>query len=154
MKPGVATVVCRGGEESVTHPVQEIRVWYLLIINSTKQTLQSTQTIITATQQTNFLIRVEFPGCYNTTPPTRDLVPRSRTIRGRGGEKRESTIFNTTNKGLCSMSTSNFCRDKFPQRDGDVGKMKPSGAKKKNDSSKRRSREAFSLNREDTRQED
>src|ERR1041385_762879 len=40
----------------------------------------------------------------------------------RGGEKGESTIFNTTNNELCSMSTSNFCRDKFPQRDDIVGK--------------------------------
>src|ERR1044071_6070244 len=46
---------------------------------------------------------------------------------GEGEEKRESTIFNTTNKGHCSMSTSNFCRDKFPQRDGNVvRKTKPS----------------------------
>src|SRR4051812_25701972 len=46
---------------------------------------------------------------------------------GGGGEKRETTIFNTTNKGLCSMSTSNFRRDKFPQRDDIAGKMKPLG---------------------------
>src|SRR4051812_27603013 len=40
-------------------------------------------------QQIFFLIRVEFLGCYNTTPPTRDLVPRPRTIQGRGGEGKE-----------------------------------------------------------------
>src|SRR4051812_33248261 len=51
-------------------------------------TLQTTQTIITAMQKTNFLIRVEFPCCYNTPTPTRDLVPRSRTIRGEGRGKR------------------------------------------------------------------
>src|ERR1041385_4282744 len=36
---------------------------------------------------------------------------------GEGKGKRESTIFNTTNKGLCSMSTSNFGRYKFFRRE-------------------------------------
>src|ERR1041385_8592409 len=89
------------------------------------QTPQTIQTIKQFTPKTKFLIFVK-SGLLQATPPTRDLVPRSRTIRGRGGREKETTIFNTTNKGLCSMSTSNFCQDKFPQRDDIVGKMKPS----------------------------
>src|SRR3954471_13624100 len=38
---------------------------YSPIIISVKQTLQTSQTITTAMQQTNFLIGVDFPGCYN-----------------------------------------------------------------------------------------
>src|SRR3954469_6861689 len=61
-----------------------------------------------------------FPGCYSSLPPTEDLVPRSRTIRG-GREKereaRDDEELNTTNKELDSMLTTNFCRDKFLQRD-------------------------------------
>ena len=76
-----------------------------------KQILQTILAINKIKQQTNFLIRVEFPGCYNTTPPTKDLIPRSRTIQGRGGEKKETTFFNTTNKGLCSM-----WNDELPSR--------------------------------------
>ena len=58
-----------------------------------------------------------FPGCDSSLPPTVDLVPRSRTIRGGGGrevgEKRETMIFNTTNKRFCSIPTTNFCREAF-----------------------------------------
>ena len=47
---------------------------------------------------------MEFPGCYSSLPPTEDLVPRSRTIRGREGERgeaRDDDIGNT-NKEHCS----------------------------------------------------
>src|SRR3954470_6107031 len=57
--------MCRWGKGSVTHPIREIRGGgYSPIIISVKQTLETTQTIITTTQQTKFLIGVEFPGCY------------------------------------------------------------------------------------------
>src|SRR4051812_257883 len=82
---------------------------YSPIIISAKQTLQTIQTIITATQQTIFLIGVEFPGCYNSPPPTEDLVPRSSTIWGRGGEeKRETTISTppTRDTAPCRRRTS------------------------------------------------
>src|SRR3954471_22167900 len=47
---------------------------------------------------------------YNTTPPTRDLVPRSRMIRGR--EKRDNDLQHHQQE-LCSMSTSRFGRETF-----------------------------------------
>src|SRR3954470_19466899 len=82
------------------------------------------QPIHTENKNFNFC---ENMGCYNTTPPTRDLVPRSRTIQGRGeGERRESTIFNTTNKGLCSMSNVEAPSRYFPQGDDIVGRTKSS----------------------------
>src|SRR4051812_23538949 len=96
-------------------------------------------------QQTKFLTGVEFLGCYNTTTPARDLVPRSRTIWGRGGGEKRETTLNTTNKELCSMPPTNFCQDKYPQRDGDVEERKHREIKRKNDHVKQRSREAFSL---------
>src|SRR3954464_15825996 len=43
---------------------ENMREKYSPIIISVKQTLQTSQTIIAATQQTNLLIWVEFPGCY------------------------------------------------------------------------------------------
>src|ERR1041385_8474644 len=56
------------------------------------QTPQTNQTNKQFTPKTKFLILQKL-GCYNTTPPTRDLVPRSRTIRGRGGrEKRVDNL--------------------------------------------------------------
>src|SRR3954465_10002853 len=85
--------MCHWGIGPNSQPIQEGGGKYSPIDKLAKQTLQTTRTNNTATQQTKFLIRVEFPGCYNTTPPTRDLVLRSRTIRGRGGgDKRETTI--------------------------------------------------------------
>ena len=72
---------------------------------------------------------MEFPGCYNSLPPLEDLVPRSRTIRGGGGREAGDDDLDTTNKGLCFVSTMNFCRDEFPQRDGNVGRTKPPGDK-------------------------
>src|SRR3954469_4567090 len=59
---------------SVTRLIRERGGKYSPIINSVKQTLQTTQTINTATQQTNFLIRVEFLGCY-TLPPLLKFCP-------------------------------------------------------------------------------
>src|SRR3954470_8964368 len=57
-----------------------------------------------------------FPGCYSSLPPTEDLVPRSRTIRGGRGErgKRETTKNSTPpTKNSTPCRTTNFCRDKF-----------------------------------------
>ena len=101
---------------------------YSPINKLTKQILQTILTSNKIMQQTNFLIWVKIPGCYNTTPPTRDLVPRSWTIDPgeRRGEKKESTIFNTTNKGLCSMSTSSFHLDKIFVERRQRRKTKPS----------------------------
>src|SRR3954467_7611818 len=74
---------------------------YSPIIISVKQPPQTNQTISTTTQQTIFFIGVEFTGCYNSPPPTEDLVPRSRTIRGGGGREVRDDDFKTTNKELC-----------------------------------------------------
>src|SRR4051794_33764934 len=90
------------------------------------QTPQTKQAINQFTPETKIFIFVKSGLLqYNTT--NKRSRPEIQDDPGeRRGEKRESTIFNTTNKGLCSMSTSNFCLDKFPQRDGIVGKTKPS----------------------------
>src|SRR4051812_43377970 len=45
---------------------------------------------------------------------------------GGEGEARDDEELNTTNKELCSVSTSNFCRDKFPQGDDFVEYTNPS----------------------------
>src|ERR1041385_3837691 len=82
------------------------------------QTSQTNQTIKQFTPKTKNLIFVKSGLLqYNTT--NKGSRPE---IQDDPGERRETTIFNTTNKGLCSMSTSSFRRDKFPQRDGNVGK--------------------------------
>src|SRR3954468_5572402 len=51
--------------------------------------------------------------------------------KGGEGEARDDDELNTTNKELDSMSTSNFCRDKFPQRDEIVGKRTVSVKRRK-----------------------
>src|ERR1041385_2129337 len=93
------------------------------------QTPQTNQTIKQFTPKTNFLFFVKSGLLqYNTT--NKGSRPEIQDDPGeRGEEKRGSTLFNTTNKGLCSMSTSNFYRDKFPQRDDIIGKTKPSVSK-------------------------
>src|SRR3954466_5311252 len=86
------------------------------------QTPQTNQTIKQITPKTNFF---NFSKNWAVTIQHHRQGISSRDpgrYGGEGRDKRESTIFNTTNKGLCSMSTSNFCRDKFPQRDEIVGK--------------------------------
>src|ERR1041385_8428645 len=91
------------------------------------QTPQTNQTIKQFTLKTNFLIFVKTGLLqYNTT--NNGSCPEIQDDPGEreGGEKRETTIFSTTNKGLCSMSTSNFFRDNFPQRDDIVGITKMS----------------------------
>src|ERR1041385_5315277 len=86
------------------------------------QTSQTNQTIKQFTPKTKFLIFVKSGLLqYNTT--NKGSRPE---ILDDPGERKESTIFNTTNTGLCSMSMSNFRPDKFPQRDDIVGKTKPS----------------------------
>src|ERR1041385_8360878 len=89
------------------------------------QTPQTNETIIQFTPKTKIFIFVKTGLLqYNTT--NKGFRPEIQGDSRERGERKESTIFNTTNKGLCSMSTSNFCRDKFPQRDDIVGKTKPS----------------------------
>src|ERR1041385_2613615 len=97
------------------------------------QTLKTNKTIKQYTQKTNFLMFVKTGRLqYNTT--NKGSRPEILDDPGeRGEEKRGSTIFNTTNKGLCSMSTSNFGRDKFPQRDGNIGKRNHQEIKRKNE---------------------
>ena len=53
-------------------------------------------------------------GCYNSPPPTEDLVPRSRTIPGEGrGREARGDDLNTTNTGLDSMPMTNFDWENF-----------------------------------------
>jgi hypothetical protein len=128
---------------------------YSPIINSVKQTLQTTQAIITTTQQTKFLIRVEFLSCYNTTPPTRDLVPRSWTIRGRGGEKKESRRSSTPptrDSAPCRRRTfveKTFRREMATSKNETIGKSRGRTIAQSDDQGKH-----SHSNREDTRQEE
>ena len=97
---------------------------------------------------------MEFPGCYNSPPPTEDLVPRSWTIRGRGGEKRESTFLNTTNKGLCSMSNDDLRQETFRR---ETATSENETIRCQEDERQRDPDQKDSVptqNREDTRQED
>src|ERR1041385_7110285 len=89
------------------------------------QTPQTNQTIKQFTPKTKILIFVKSGLLqYNTT--NKGSRPEIQDDPGeRGGEKRESTIFNTTNKGLCSMSNEDLPSRNFPQRDDIVGKTKP-----------------------------
>src|ERR1041385_5419948 len=91
------------------------------------QTPQTNQTIKQFTPKTNFLFFVKSGLLqYNTT--NKGSRPEIQDDPGeRREEKRESTIFNTTNKGLCSMSTSNFGRDKISAERRQRRKTKPSG---------------------------
>src|SRR3954468_1979973 len=77
------------------------------------QTLQENQTIKQFTPKTKILIFVKSGLLqYNTT--NKGSRPEIQDDPGeRGEEKRESTIFNTTNKGLCSMSNVELRRDTF-----------------------------------------
>ena len=87
------------------------------IDRSGMQTSQTNQTIKQFAPKTIFLIFVKTGLLqYNTTnkgsrPEIQDDPGEMR------GRKRETTIFNTTNKGPYSMSTSSFCRDKFFRRE-------------------------------------
>src|SRR3954469_7990423 len=85
------------------------------------QTPQTNQTIKQFTPKTKFLIFAQSGLLqYNTT--NKGSRPEIHDDPGERGERKESTIFNTTNKGLYSMLASNFGRDKFPQGDEIVGK--------------------------------
>src|SRR3954471_19036456 len=77
------------------------------------QTPRTNKTIKQFTPKRIFLIFVKSGLLqYNTT--NKGSRPEILDDPGeRGEEKRESKIFNTTNKGLCSMSTVNFRRETF-----------------------------------------
>src|ERR1041385_6010286 len=87
------------------------------------QTPQTTRTIKQFTPKTKILI---FGEIWAVTIQHHQQGISSRDpgrSEGEGkGERRESTIFNTTDKGLYFLSMSSFRRDKFLQRDGNVGK--------------------------------
>src|SRR3954465_1285068 len=72
------------------------------------QTPQTNQTINQFTPKTKFLIFVNSGLLqYNTT--NKGSRPEILDDPGeRRGDKRKSTIFNTTNKGLCSMSNEDL----------------------------------------------
>src|SRR3954471_10253491 len=59
-----------------------------------------------------------FPGCYSSLPPTVDLVPRSRTVRGGGGRETEETTKNSTppTRNTAPRRTTNFCREDSVER--------------------------------------
>src|ERR1041385_7641852 len=90
------------------------------------QTPQTNQTIKQFTPKTNFLIFVKTGLLqYNTTnkgsrPEIQDDPEERR------GEKRETTIFNTTNKRLWSMSNDELPSRNFPQGNDIVKNTKPS----------------------------
>src|SRR3954465_10948443 len=77
------------------------------------QTPQTNQTINQFTPKTKFLIFVNSGLLqYNTT--NKGSRPEILNDPGeRRGEKRETTIFNTTNKGLCSRSHVELRRETF-----------------------------------------
>src|SRR4051812_18893716 len=101
------------------------------------------------------LIGVEFPGCYNSPPPTEDVVPISRTIPGEGrGEKREMTKNSTPptmDTAPCQRRTYD---EKLPQRNDNVERRGHGDTRRRNDNSMRRSRKHSHSEREGTRQED
>src|SRR3954463_14894966 len=125
VKPGVAQVVCRGGQRSVTHPIREyegeiLTDYYFGEANTANKSDKLHNNAINKNLNWG-----GFPGCYSSLPPTEDLLPRSRTIQGgRGGEgeARDDEELNTTNKEHDSMSNDELRRDIFSQRDGYVGK--------------------------------
>src|ERR1041385_8220178 len=106
------------------------------------QTPQTTRTIKQFTPKTKILI---FGEIWAVTIQHRQQGISSRNpgrSEGEGkGERRESMIFNTTNMGLCSMSNDELLSRNFLQRDGNVRKQNHQVVKRKNNNSKRRSRE-------------
>src|SRR3954469_6813608 len=98
------------------------------------QTPQTNQTIKEFTPKKKILIFVKSGLLqYNTT--NKGSGPEILDDPGeRGEEKRESTIFNTTNKGPCSMSNKDLSSRNFPQRDSNVGERNHREIKRKNNS--------------------
>src|SRR4051812_6917183 len=99
--------MCRGGKGSGIR-YENTGEKYSPIIISMKQTLQTIQAIITTTQKTKFLNGWNL-GAVTTRYHQQKISSRdSGRSGGKGGEKRETMIFNTTNKGLCTTLTTNF----------------------------------------------
>src|SRR3954465_15040405 len=97
------------------------------------QTPQTNQTIKQFTPKTKFLIFVKTGLLqYNTTNKgSRPEIQDDPGERGRG--RRESTIFNTTNKGLCSVERRSS-DEIFSAERRDRRKNETVGVKRKNDS--------------------
>src|SRR3954465_15565137 len=98
------------------------------------QTPQTNQTINQFTPKTKFLIFVN-SGLLQYNTANKGSRPGILDDPGeRRGEKREATIFNTTNKGLYSMDDDELPSRNFPQIDGNVGERNHRMIKRKNDS--------------------
>src|SRR4051812_4502642 len=115
------------------------------------QTPQTNQTIKQFTPKTIFLIFVKSGLLqYNTT--NKGSRPEILEYPGEmREEKRKTTIFNTTNKGLCSMSNEELRRDTFRRETTSLENKTVTG-KRKSDSEIRSKDSVPTQNCEDTRQ--
>src|SRR3954465_11268810 len=90
-EPRCRKVVCRGGKRSVAHPIREYEGeiftdYYFGEANTANKSDKLHNTAINENLNWG-----GFLGCYSSLPPTVDLVPRSRTVRGEGeSEGREA----------------------------------------------------------------
>src|ERR1043165_5126951 len=83
------------GKRSVTHPIREYGGEIF-----TDYYFGEANTANKSDNQHNNAINENlnwggFPGCYSKLPPTEDLVPRSRTIRGEWERGRRETTIST-----------------------------------------------------------
>src|ERR1041385_2693326 len=91
------------------------------------QTPQTNQTIKQFTPKIKFLIFAK-TGLLQATPPTRDLVPRSWTIRRRGGERKQSRRSSTPptrDSAPCRRRASvkiNFRREMATSENENIGR--------------------------------
>src|SRR3954468_24848873 len=88
-------VVCRGGKRSVSHPIREKGGELFTDYYFGKANTANKSDKLHNNAKSKNLNWGGFLGCYSSLPPTEDLVPRSRTIRGGGGrgggERRRET---------------------------------------------------------------
>src|SRR4051812_20519663 len=110
--------MCRGGKRSVSASDTRIRGRNIrrLLFRRSKHRKQVRQ--IAQQRKSENLNWGGFPSWYSSLPPTEDLVPRSRTIRGEGGggrrERRRSSTPPTRDSAPCRRRTSaeiNFRRE-------------------------------------------
>src|SRR3954463_10449804 len=120
LKSRCRKVVCRDGQRSVTRPIREYEgeIFTDYYFGEANTANNSGKLHNNATNEN--LNWGGFLGCYSSPPPTEDLVPSSRTIRGGrggGGEARDDEEFNTTNKNSTPCRRRTSVEIKFPQGD-------------------------------------
>src|SRR3954468_22144244 len=94
-------VVCRCGKGWVSHPIREyggeiFTDYYFSEANTANKSDNLHNNAINENLNWG-----GFPGCYSSLPPTEDLVPRSRTIRGGRRERRRSSTPPTRDSAPC-----------------------------------------------------